>query len=250
LREAAKGTYYDNDTLLLMARYNRNEKQNLSGLISASDYKLELNRLRSSVTYTLELLAKEVPEKMGAEVPAKKDAPNSEPVDAGQQETTRQNPDSPSAKGPVRVFIFYDFDDEQWSNGLQKQLRILERNKKIEVWQGLDINAGLDWDKEIRKELEKAEIVLLLVSPDYLHSEYIAKVEQAIAAKRFTLDEIRLIPVIIRPCPWRESKLLSPLMALPKRGKPVSTWEHIDEAWLNVVEGVSRVVKDLRPAAD
>ena len=95
-------------------------------------------------------------------------------------------------------------------------------HKKIEEWRG-----------KIDAKLEAAQVILVLISPSFIASDYCWDVEAQRAMKRHALGEACVIPVIVRPCEWRETPFAE-LQALPKNGKPIVLWEHRDQAWLEV----------------
>ena len=78
---------------------------------------------------------------------------------------------------PVNIFLCYAREDELLRQGLEKQLRILRRQGLIEIWHDREIGAGTDWEREITKHLNIADIILLLVSPDFMDSDYCYGIE-------------------------------------------------------------------------
>lgn len=126
-----------------------------------------------------------------------------------------------------------------------KHLSELQRKKIIDGWHGGKIKPGEKWDESVKNALHECEVVLFLVSSDFLASDYINNIEIKIAFERYEKGEIKIIPIILRPCVWNENEL-SKFQALPKRGKPLSTWENIDEGLYNVTKGITRVVQGKR----
>lgn len=124
----------------------------------------------------------------------------------------------------------------------KKHLSTLTWSGKIESWDDYDILAGEEWDAFTKQKLREANIILLLVSADFLATEYIWKVEIEEALRRHNNKEARIIPVILRPCQW-ETTPFGHLNGLPPKGKPVSTYSNRDEAWLEVVKGITRVIE-------
>jgi hypothetical protein len=105
---------------------------------------------------------------------------------------------------------------------------------------------GVDYAKEIEKNLSTAQIVLLLVSVDFLASYYCYRVEFERAMERHELQAACVIPVILRPCNWKDTPL-GKLQALPKGAKPVVKWDDINDAFLSITEGIKQVVKRITP---
>tara|TARA_R110000787_G_scaffold67400_1_gene150986 strand:+ start:461 stop:1555 length:1095 start_codon:yes stop_codon:yes gene_type:complete len=141
----------------------------------------------------------------------------------------------------MRLFISYSHKDEQYKDQLETQLSILKRKNVVSSWYDRKITAGQEWKGEIDNNLEETEIVLLLVSPDFLASDYCYEKEMGRAIERHDIKDAIVIPVILRPCDWHETPF-SKLQALPKDAKAISTWEDIDEAWLDVVLGLKKSI--------
>ena len=127
-------------------------------------------------------------------------------------------------------------------NELAKQLDILERQGNIATWHDRRIKPGEEWAGKIAENLKTANLILLLVSADFLASDYIQDVELQHALTRHEEKTARVISIILRPCLWKESKLAQ-LQVLPIDGKPITTWPDHDTAWLNVVEGILRIAQ-------
>ena len=106
------------------------------------------------------------------------------------------------------------------------------------------ISAGTNWAEEIDTHLQTSQIILLLVSPDFLYSEYCYSKEMMQAIDRHKNGQARVIPVILRPVLW-EGAPFGELQALPKDAKPITIWKTLDEAFNNVAKGILRVVEEL-----
>ncbi|WP_447603046.1 toll/interleukin-1 receptor domain-containing protein [Nitrospira sp. Nam80] len=142
----------------------------------------------------------------------------------------------------VDVFFSYSHEDEAYRNKLEKHLSTLKRQGLIATWHDRRIVAGQTFDDEIDERLEKARIILLLVSSDFLASDYCSEREMSRALERHHKNEARVIPVIVHPCDWKNSQL-GKLRATPRDGKPVSKYAHQDDAYMEIVD-------DLRSAID
>ncbi len=156
--------------------------------------------------------------------------------------TPMSTPAKPVSLEPLSVFISYAHADEALKNDLVIGLKLLEREGKIRAWQDRDIEAGREWEPEIKAALEAADIVLLLVTRRFLASDYCFDIEMTGALEAGTA---KVIPIVLSPCEWDKSPCQK-LQALPSRGRPVTTWEHQDEAWLDVEKGLRRVVESLQ----
>src|SRR5450755_1001195 len=142
---------------------------------------------------------------------------------------------------PVTILFCYAREDEALLNRLKAHLRPLQRQGLIEVWYDRDINAGAEWEQEIKQHLNTAQIILLLVSPDFMDSDYCYSVEMSRALERHERGEVTVIPIILRPAYWH-GEPLGKLQALPKDGKAVTTWANQDVALYDITQGVYEVV--------
>jgi hypothetical protein len=139
------------------------------------------------------------------------------------------------------VFFSYSHADEAFRDRLETNLTILKRQGIIETFHDRRILAGDEVDSSISSELERADIILLLVSADFLASNYCYDIEMTRALERHTRGEARVIPVILRPCEWRET-LFGKLLATPNDGKPITTFPNLDDAFLQVTQAIRRAV--------
>src|SRR2546425_5088992 len=111
----------------------------------------------------------------------------------------------------VEIICCYARKDQQLLEELKIHLEPLQREGLISIWNDTDISPGANWEEEIHKHLDSAQIVLLLVSPDFIKSDYCYSVEMKLALER---KEVIVIPVILRHVHWQLT-LLSKLQALP-----------------------------------
>ena len=139
------------------------------------------------------------------------------------------------------VFFSYSHEDEPLRDKLEQQLAILKRNGVISTWHDRRLPAGSEFDHGIDENLNKADVVLLLVSPAFLASDYCYDVELKCAMARHAAGEARVIPVILRPCDWHDA-LFGRLLATPTDGKPVTLWPNTDEAFLTVAKAIKAAV--------
>jgi hypothetical protein len=120
----------------------------------------------------------------------------------------------------------------------------LKRQGLIATWHDRRITAGSHLGDAIDTNLNAAEVILLLVSPDFIASDYCYEREMARAMERHEKSEARVIPVILRPCDW-QGLPFGELLAAPKDGKPVSRWPDLDEAYLDIVVAIKNALKEL-----
>ena len=145
------------------------------------------------------------------------------------------------AKTKIEIFFSYAHADEAWRDQLEKHLGSLKRQKRIITWYDRNIPPGAEWASEIDAHLKTADIILLLISPDFISSDYCWSVELKKAIKRHNAGEACVIPIIVRPAVWNKTPFAK-LQALPTDGKPISTWPDIDEALVNVAKGIEKAV--------
>jgi tetratricopeptide (TPR) repeat protein len=149
-----------------------------------------------------------------------------------------------AATTPVEVFYSYSHKDEKLRQRLENHLTILKNEGVIAGWRDADIAAGAEWDDEIKKHLNAAKIILLLISEDFLASKYCYDIEMKRAMERHDLREACVIPIILHPVDWSRAPF-GKLKALPKDGKAVSSWRNRAEAFKNIALGIRKAI-DLR----
>src|SRR5215813_7728622 len=123
-------------------------------------------------------------------------------------------------RSTITLFCCYAREDEDLLEKLKRHLSSLRRQQLIEPWYDGDISAGTEWEQEIKKHLNEAHIILLLISSDFINSDYCYDVEMKHAMVRHERKEATVIPIIVRPVTWQETpignKKLGDLQALPK----------------------------------
>ena len=149
---------------------------------------------------------------------------------------------------PAKVFCSYSHTDEKFRSQLEKHLALLSQQDAIHVWHDRRIDPGADWKKEIDRNLEEADIVLLLVSADFIASQYCTGIEMKRALERQDNGSARVVPIMIRKCDL-EGAPFARLQWLPTGSKPVKNWSDRDEAWTSVVKGIRGVVASLQTGA-
>lgn len=142
----------------------------------------------------------------------------------------------------MRLFYSYSHRDERLRDELEAHLAVLKRKGVIENWHDRKIEAGDDWRGSIDAELEAADIILLLVSSSFLNSDYCYDVEMTRALERHAQGSAKVIPVILRPCLWKEAPF-GKLQALPTGGKPVTDWSNKDKAFTDIAEVLSAQIE-------
>ena len=166
------------------------------------------------------------------------------------------SPDPAAPTTPVSLFYSYAHEDEPLRDELAGHLKILERRGLIQAWHDRQIRPGQAWDQAIDQHLSTADLVLLLVSKDFIGSDYIWGVELAQTMKRQQARQCEVVPIIVRavdidPSDADDLPFLK-LQGLPPDLKPVTSWANRDEAWTQVAKGLRATVNAIRarrPAA-
>ena len=144
----------------------------------------------------------------------------------------------------IDIFYSYAHKDEKYREQLEKHLSILKREGVIRGWHDRKIGAGTEWHKTIDDRMKSARIILLLVSSDFLASDYCYDIEMQQAMERHEEGTARVIPIILRDCDW-SGALFSKLQALPRDAKAITLWSNIDSAFTNVAKGIREAVEEL-----
>ncbi|MCR9134147.1 MAG: TIR domain-containing protein [bacterium] len=198
------------EVIVLKSRLNQIERNERLGVVGQKEILIERNR----ITNTLLVLLDEI-------------------------QATEEN-SSESDEG-LNVFISYSHKDKTFRDELDIHLMPLKRQKTIEVWYDSEIVPGLEWEEEIKRNLENSDIILQLVSPDFIASEYCYSDEMYEALEKHQKGDLRVIPILIKECDWRNTPFAN-LQFLPKDAKPISKFKNKDEAYLNVVSHIKSIV--------
>lgn len=141
------------------------------------------------------------------------------------------------------LFFSYSHADEDLRDTLEKHLAAMKHQGLIETWHDRCIQAGDEFDQEIAQNLEEADIILLLVSADFIASKYCYDIEMNRAMERHHAGEARVVPVILRACDWHDT-LFGKLLAVPKDGKPIRSWPDLDDAFHDVAQALKKITKE------
>jgi hypothetical protein len=147
-----------------------------------------------------------------------------------------------SESTPLKLFISYSHKDKQHLAKFKTHLAMSQKNGIVEVWCDRELTGGAELDNEIQEKLLEADLIVFLVSSEFLASWYIYEKELLITLDRLENKECQIISVIVRPCDWKSSHL-SPFLAVPEDGKPVTNYGQADTAWVQVVDAVKGAAK-------
>lgn len=159
---------------------------------------------------------------------------------------SRGSTDRSSVPGVIRLFYSYAPEDEALARELEKHLTLLRRQGIIEGWHHAKVIAGRPWEADVNQHLEEAEIILLLVSVDFLASDRQYGVEMTRALERHHAGQVHVIPIVISSCDWTAAPFAT-LQVLPRNHVPITEWSNTKSAWTNVALEIRKVVARLRP---
>ena len=142
------------------------------------------------------------------------------------------------------VFISYSHQDQPLRQKLDNHLANLKRQNIITSWYDGEIIAGTNWQPQIMQHLNNAQIILLLISDDFMASDFCYSIEMTQAIARHDADQARVIPIILRPVDWQGAPF-EKIQALPTDGKPVTDWPNQDNAFLDIVRRIRKAIDDL-----
>jgi len=129
------------------------------------------------------------------------------------------------------VFISYSHKDEEEKDALLSQLGVLQKADLIQLWNDDRIGAGEDWEQQIREAMSHARVAVLLVTANFLNSDFILMNEVPALLQRRTQEGLTVFPIIAKACAWQEVTWLAKMNVLPKNGRPVwsDRGSHADE---------------------
>lgn len=145
-------------------------------------------------------------------------------------------------KTPVSIFISYCHEDEKrkkFRSSLLKHLSLLEKQGNIKIWCDEKIPVGTELSI-INEELKKADIVCVLLSVHYIcSSSCMDELKSAVALNK------RIFPIILSACSWKDLSEIAAIKAVPRDGKPVDSFAHMDDAWQEIYEELKKVVSSM-----
>ena len=143
----------------------------------------------------------------------------------------------------VKVFYCYAREDKLLRDELEKYLGNLRKQNHITSWSDYEINGGKEWTEEIDLKLNAADIILILISPSFMHSEYYYEAEMKRAMQRLNTKDSYVIDIILHPINW-EDALISKLQILPDGEKPITIRLNRDEAFYDIARGIGKVINE------
>jgi len=144
----------------------------------------------------------------------------------------------------VKVFLSYAHQDEEFKDKLLSHLSPLRRQGLIESWDDRKIRAGGIWDEEILKHFNEADVILCLISADFINSEYCHEVEMKRAWERRELEKVKIIPILLRHVDWLKTPFRR-LQAIPRDNKPVTGYGNRDKAFMEIAQEIGIIIDNL-----
>lgn len=147
----------------------------------------------------------------------------------------------------LNIFFAYSREDSKLRERLDKHLSGLKRRNFVNTWYDGKIDAGKEWEKEIDFNLSKADIILLLISADFIASDYCFEIEMKRAIQRHENGEAVIVPILLNPCDWSDLPF-SKIQALPQNGKPITapSWDNQEVALNEIANSIREIVDTLR----
>jgi len=148
------------------------------------------------------------------------------------------------------VFISYSHKDETWKDRVMTHLGVLEKQGHLKLWNDRDIKSGAAWFPQIQDELNNAKVVVMLITANFLVSEFILGKEVPVILQRRESQDILVLPLVLEPCGWEAVEWLSAMPLLPKDGKPLSTFKKpkADTELANLARLIHRSLKNKETA--
>lgn len=154
---------------------------------------------------------------------------------------------------PINVFIIYAREDKEIKQGLLRHLNPLKDSYNLSIWHDDHIDPGQEWKPSIESRLEKTDLFVMLVSADFMNSEFIHQVEFKFAIDRHKQNKAIVIPVIIDYCLWdiditykEQTFNLKDLQVLPDEAKPIGEWKTPEQAYNNIAGGIRKVLLTIK----
>src|SRR4051812_31645293 len=148
---------------------------------------------------------------------------------------------------PIDIFVSYESADKVYRSELERHLASLQSRGAVRVLDPEQIPAGEHRIAALHQQIDEANLVLLLVSPDFLSSRHCRDIQMSRIAERWRRREIWVIPVILRDCNWQGALAgFEHVKMLPENARPITHWPQRDQAWASVVHGIDQTVAQMK----
>jgi nucleotide-binding universal stress UspA family protein len=224
LEHASSNAGLKDEASILKNTLSRVEREKRIGAMDFREYSRETVKISSAILDLIRQLPTQA-------VPTPAPAPPAEPV---------STVPPPTPVRPYKVFVSYAREDEDYVKKLRAHLRSLELDGMITLWTDDQILTGDAWAEEIQKQMDQTDIMLLLMSPDFVNSDFIQRVELKQALERKVAGKNLVVPVNLRRVHLPE--FLSRLQYTPRQA-PVAGSPDQDEAWYTVAQDIKKLIK-------
>jgi tetratricopeptide (TPR) repeat protein len=148
------------------------------------------------------------------------------------------------------VFISYSHKDEAWKERVVTHLGVLQREGLLDVWDDRRIETGTDWYPEIEAAMAAADVAILLISANFLTSPFILGEEVPRLLERRSKEGLRVFPIIVSPCAWKQVGWLARMQVRPTDGKPLAGGRKykVDADLAAIAEEIAALVRHAEPA--
>jgi|SRR5579859_1407274 len=140
-----------------------------------------------------------------------------------------------SPKPEIKLFYCYARSDKTLRDRLEKHIRALNRHYHLTHWHDREILPGKEWGHEIHFHLDTADIIFLLISPDFMTSDYCYGVEMKRALERHKEGTCRVIPILLRPVSNWQVAPFSTIQLLPRNTRPITSWRKKDQVYEDIL---------------
>lgn len=224
-----------NDLIMQQARYNETKRNVMNGMLPSNNAQMTYAHIRNALLYLIDNLeADDLVE--NAELPEE----NQNNANGNNKATSRV-----VRSGPLKFFISYAREDEAFITAMKDELIVLQRMRKIEIWDDSRLVVGDEWDKEIKHQLTTADIICLMVSKDFIKSDYIWSTEMEQAIQRHNAGEAVIVPILLKKVAGFNRLPFAKISALPRGLNPISEWEQQEDAWYEVEGEISKLITKL-----
>jgi hypothetical protein len=154
-------------------------------------------------------------------------------------------PTTDRTPGTINFFISFAEKDGVFRDHLLEQIQVFEKEELNVKFGYAPITPGMEYRKDIEEQLSTCDIILLIISPEYLASKFVTGSAMRRAIERHRAGKACVIPIIARPVDWTSS-FLSQLRCLPRNAKPITEWRQRDDAYVDVVQGIRAAIESLQ----
>lgn len=149
---------------------------------------------------------------------------------------------------PTKIFISYCHENDKHFKALMSHLGAIAKFNNIEIFTDQKVDIGQDLDGVIQENLQNSDIVVCLVSTEYLNSDYCIRKELEVAIDKQTIDDSKIFPIIVEECIWKRT-YFGKIKCAPQDGGPISKYENISSIYLDVVDQLMSQIENNRSSA-